>query len=144
MVRDKHGKKMSKTNGNVIDPLHIVNGVKPGELAIDARKHYESLFEEYPEGIEPQGADALRFGEQDPVVTDQLTRFSTPGNLLGVPALSVPAGYDANGLPIGVQLIAGPWEEGRLLRVARAVERVVTRRSPATQYTLLTGEGPSA
>jgi valyl-tRNA synthetase len=61
MVRDKHGRKMSKTNGNVIDPLHIINGVKPGDLAPEAVKHYESLFDEYPEGIEPQGADALRF-----------------------------------------------------------------------------------
>ena len=61
MVRDLTGKKMSKTNGNVIDPLHLINGVKPADLSESERTHYKGLFVEYPNGVVPQGADALRF-----------------------------------------------------------------------------------
>ena len=61
MVRDLRGKKMSKTNGNVIDPLHLIGGVSPGDLTDDEQRHYEGLFKVYPEGVQPQGADALRF-----------------------------------------------------------------------------------
>jgi aspartyl-tRNA(Asn)/glutamyl-tRNA(Gln) amidotransferase subunit A len=44
-------------------------------------------------------------------------------NLAGLPGISVPAGLDANGLPLGLQLIGRPWEEGDLLNTAYALER---------------------
>jgi len=44
-------------------------------------------------------------------------------NLTGLPALSVPCGRAA-GLPVGLQLAGRPWEEGLLLRIARAVEQL--------------------
>ena len=47
---------------------------------------------------------------------------TTPVNLAGVPSISVPAGR-ADGLPVGLQLTAGRFEETKLLRVARAFER---------------------
>jgi len=48
--------------------------------------------------------------------------FSWPINLAGLPAASVPCGFDADGLPIGLQVVA-PWlEEGRIFRVAAALE----------------------
>jgi len=72
MVRDKRGRKMSKSLGNVIDPLEVINGVslanlfakldagniEPKELAA-AKKMNE---EEFPLGIPECGSDALRFG----------------------------------------------------------------------------------
>ena len=58
MVRDAAGRKMSKTYGNVIDPLHMIYGAKSEDL--DENLHAE-LLRQYPEGVEPQGADALRF-----------------------------------------------------------------------------------
>ena len=61
MVRDKTGQKMSKTKGNVIDPLHIIDGVQLGELSPEDQQTYELLFRDYPEGVAAQGADALRF-----------------------------------------------------------------------------------
>ena len=51
-----------------------------------------------------------------------LTRFTAPFNLTGLPALSLPWGKDAAGLPIGIQLVAGPWQEGALLRAAHTLE----------------------
>jgi aspartyl-tRNA(Asn)/glutamyl-tRNA(Gln) amidotransferase subunit A len=46
-----------------------------------------------------------------------------PFNYLGVPALSAPCGFDPNGLPIGLQLVARPFAEAMLLKVADAYQR---------------------
>lgn len=53
----------------------------------------------------------------------QNTRFSLPFNALGWPAAVVPLGLDADGLPLGIQLIGRPWDEAGVLRLARVVER---------------------
>ncbi|KAL5649459.1 hypothetical protein ACJX0J_040268, partial [Zea mays] len=65
---------------------------------------------------------ALKSGESDYVVSAYLMRFIIAGNLLGLPAITVPVGHDKQGLPIGLQLIGRPWGEASLLRVASAVE----------------------
>ena len=49
--------------------------------------------------------------------------FTVPVNLAGLPALSVPCGFDKSGLPIGLQLIGQPWREDLLLQAAFAYER---------------------
>jgi len=48
--------------------------------------------------------------------------FSSPFNLLGWPAISMPAGLTASGLPLGMQLAAPAWDEATLLRAAAAAE----------------------
>jgi len=57
--------------------------------------------------------------------------YSTPASLAGTPAISVPCGFSADGLPIGLQLIGRPYDEVTVLRAARAYETVTpwhTRR----------------
>jgi aspartyl-tRNA(Asn)/glutamyl-tRNA(Gln) amidotransferase subunit A len=49
--------------------------------------------------------------------------FTVTVNLAGLPGIAVPAGLDAKGLPLGLQLIGRPWEEGDLLNTAFALER---------------------
>ncbi len=49
--------------------------------------------------------------------------FTVTANLAGLPAISVPAGKDETGLPLGLQLIGKPWEEGNLLNVADVLEK---------------------
>ncbi len=68
---------------------------------------------------------AFRIGEKtsDPVKMYLSDVFTTSANLAGLPALSVPCGFDARGLPIGLQLIGRPLAEETLLRAARAYER---------------------
>ena len=51
-----------------------------------------------------------------------LARTAIPWSLVGFPAISVPCGVDAQGLPIGVQLVAPPHHEATLVTVAAAVE----------------------
>ena len=56
----------------------------------------------------------------------------------GYPALSMPAGFTADGLPIGMELLGQPWSEPMLLKVAYAYERLVApRRAPKTTPPLI-------
>lgn len=71
MIRDAHGRKMSKSLGNVIDPLEVINGISleglhkrleegnldPSELVVAK----EGQVKDFPNGIAECGADALRF-----------------------------------------------------------------------------------
>jgi aspartyl-tRNA(Asn)/glutamyl-tRNA(Gln) amidotransferase subunit A len=59
--------------------------------------------------------------------------YTAPLNYPGVPALTVPCGFDAEGLPIGIQLAGRHWAEGTLLAVAHAYQQVTDwhqRRPP--------------
>jgi aspartyl-tRNA(Asn)/glutamyl-tRNA(Gln) amidotransferase subunit A len=68
---------------------------------------------------------AFRIGEKrdDPVAMYLSDVFTVYANLIGAPALSVPAGTDAQGLPIGLQLLAPSWREDLLFRAAGPLER---------------------
>ena len=59
----------------------------------------------------------------DETVTEAFVRLTMPADIAGVPALSVPAGHDRAGLPIGLQLVARPSGEQTLVRVGTAYER---------------------
>jgi aspartyl-tRNA(Asn)/glutamyl-tRNA(Gln) amidotransferase subunit A len=50
------------------------------------------------------------------------TGLTRPFNTLGVPALSVPCGFDANGAPIGLQLVGRPFDEALLYRIGHAYQ----------------------
>jgi Asp-tRNA(Asn)/Glu-tRNA(Gln) amidotransferase A subunit family amidase len=82
---------------------------------------------------------ALKSGETDMPTTGYLMRFVVPANLLGFPAISVPVGYDKEGLPIGLQIIGRPWAEATILRVASAVEKLCgePKKRPVSYYDVL-------
>ena len=53
-----------------------------------------------------------------------IERHVQPFNLIGAPAIALPAGADEDGLPLSVQLVASRWSDDRLLAIAEAVEQV--------------------
>lgn len=67
---------------------------------------------------------AFRIGERidDPLTMYLSDIFTIPANLAGLPAISVPCGMDGKGLPVGLQLMAGTFEEEVLLKAAHAFE----------------------
>lgn len=80
---------------------------------------------------------ALPDGDSDNTITIEIMRFVTAANLTGFPAISFPAGYTADGLPIGMQAIGRAWEEATLLRLALASEQVVEKKAPKIHFKLL-------
>src|SRR5213080_4102595 len=75
---------------------------------------------------------AFRHGEKaDPIAMYLNDVFTIPADMSGVPGVSVPCGFTASGLPIGLQLIGRALDEATVLRAARAYERATdwhTRR----------------
>jgi aspartyl-tRNA(Asn)/glutamyl-tRNA(Gln) amidotransferase subunit A len=56
-------------------------------------------------------------------VIQRLTRFTRPINYLGLPSLSIPSGFNAKGLPIGMQLIGRSFDEATLITIGAAFQR---------------------
>jgi Asp-tRNA(Asn)/Glu-tRNA(Gln) amidotransferase A subunit family amidase len=79
----------------------------------------------------------LHAGWSDMSVDTEMMRYVFPGNLTGLPAIAFPAGYDQQGLPIGMQVMGRPWEEKKLLQIAYAAEQVVDRKLPELYYKIL-------
>ncbi|XP_071700884.1 fatty acid amide hydrolase-like [Rutidosis leptorrhynchoides] len=84
--------------------------------------------------------DVHETGELDYVNGAALVRYAIAGNFLGLPAVTVPVGYDKLGLPIGIQFIGKPWSEAKLIQIAHAMEALCKTeyRKPQVYYDLLT------
>ena len=99
-------------------------------------------FEEaYASGIDailtpatPSAAFALGSASDDPVQMYLNDVFTVTVNLAGLPGISVPAGMDRQGLPLGLQLIGRPWEEGELLNIAHSLEESAGFVSKPTRW----------
>lgn len=83
--------------------------------------------------------DAIKTGELDYVNGAALVRYSIAGNFLGLPAVTVPVGYDKSGLPIGLQFIGRPWSEATLIHIACAMQAlcIADYKRPEVFYDLL-------
>lgn len=81
--------------------------------------------------------NSLRTGTSNIGQTTTIMRYAQAANLTGCPAISFPVGYDDQGLPIGMQAMARPWEENLLLGLARVAEGALPRLAPKICYRLL-------
>jgi aspartyl-tRNA(Asn)/glutamyl-tRNA(Gln) amidotransferase subunit A len=81
-------------------------------------EHYDLVLMPTTPVVAPpiEGPDAVELARL-------LTRYTAPFNLTGLPALSQPCGFTAEGLPIGLQVIGPHWGEARVLRAAYAYEQ---------------------
>jgi aspartyl-tRNA(Asn)/glutamyl-tRNA(Gln) amidotransferase subunit A len=84
-------------------------------------------------GGSPATVEAVTGGDTEAVAVSVASlRLNRPFNFLGLPALSVPMGFTADGLPMGLQLVGRPWSEARVLACAAAYEGATDwhRRQP--------------
>jgi aspartyl-tRNA(Asn)/glutamyl-tRNA(Gln) amidotransferase subunit A len=91
------------------------------------KRDFEDVFAQGIDAILTPTTPSAAFGlgemsDADPVQMYLNDVFTVTVNLAGLPGISVPAGTDAQGLPLGLQLIGRPWEEGDLLNTALALE----------------------
>ncbi|WP_424931695.1 Asp-tRNA(Asn)/Glu-tRNA(Gln) amidotransferase subunit GatA [Amaricoccus macauensis] len=91
------------------------------------KRDFEAVFDQGIDAIltpaTPSAAFALgEMADADPVQMYLNDVFTVTVNLAGLPGVSVPAGLDEKGLPLGLQLIGRPWEEADMLNIAFAVE----------------------
>ncbi|MEJ9210713.1 Asp-tRNA(Asn)/Glu-tRNA(Gln) amidotransferase subunit GatA [Bacillus smithii] len=90
------------------------------------KKDFEDIFETYDVIIGPTTpTPAFKIGEK---IDDPLTMYANdiltiPVNLAGVPGISVPCGFSADGLPLGLQIIGKHFDESTVYRVAHAFEQ---------------------
>jgi aspartyl-tRNA(Asn)/glutamyl-tRNA(Gln) amidotransferase subunit A len=71
------------------------------------------------------GVNEVEIEGQSEDVRFASTRFVRPFNVLGIPAISIPCGFVAHGLPIGLQLVSKAFSEAHLLRLAAGFEQVL-------------------
>jgi aspartyl-tRNA(Asn)/glutamyl-tRNA(Gln) amidotransferase subunit A len=82
----------------------------------------------------PSGAFALGERSSDPVAMYLNDVFTVTTNLAGLPAISVPAGLDPDGVPLGLQLIGRALDEETILSAGAALERCAGFKDRPTQW----------
>ena len=70
----------------------------------------------------PSAAFAIGEKMDNPITMYMNDIFTVPASLAGLPAISIPVSLNADGLPLGLQLIGKPFDEKTILRVADAME----------------------
>jgi aspartyl-tRNA(Asn)/glutamyl-tRNA(Gln) amidotransferase subunit A len=91
------------------------------------KRDFETVFADGVDAILTPATPSAAFGlgemaDADPVQMYLNDVFTVTVNLAGLPGIAVPVGLDAQGLPLGLQLIGRPWEEGPLLNYAHVLE----------------------
>ena len=91
------------------------------------KRDFETVFADGVDAILTPATPSAAFGlgemaDADPVQMYLNDVFTVTVNLAGLPGISVPVGLDAQGLPLGLQLIGRPWDEAALLNYAHVLE----------------------
>jgi len=92
------------------------------------KRDFDQVFAAGIDAILTPATPSAAFGlgemkDADPVQMYLNDVFTVTVNLAGLPGIAVPTGVDGQGLPLGLQLIGRPWEEGDLLNTAYALEQ---------------------
>ena len=129
--RERLAERPDRFGADVRQRLESGAALTSGEYAlarrtqVECRRRFEMLFEEFDLLLLPttpipappiEGTRAIEAARQ-------LTRFTAPFNLAGLPALSVPCGFTDGKLPLGLQIVTRHWEEAKALQAGRAFEQ---------------------
>ena len=101
------------------------------------KRDFDSAFEKVDALLTPatpNSAFALGAMTDDPIAMYLNDVFTVTVNMAGLPGISVPAGFDARGLPLGLQLIGKPFDEANLFRLAQALEDAAGETPPAQRW----------
>jgi aspartyl-tRNA(Asn)/glutamyl-tRNA(Gln) amidotransferase subunit A len=101
---------------------------KAGQVRTLIRQDFDKAFDQCDLIVTPVSpTTAFKIGErtQDPLTMYLSDILTIPVNLAGLPAISVPCGFDAMGLPIGMQIIGRPLDESRILQASYVVEQEI-------------------
>ena len=100
---------------------------KAGKVRTLIRQDFDTAFASCDLIVTPVSpTTAFKAGErvEDPLTMYLSDIFTIPVNLAGLPAISIPGGFDGSGLPIGLHIIGKPLEEGPILQAAYVFESV--------------------
>lgn len=124
--------------------LISVDYLQAQQVRARTTRHLEKIFQKVDILVTPTTGltapkihpRALMFGESDMSTSSRVMAYIYHGNFCGVPAVTCPAGYDKEGLPIGIQFMASWYREELLLRMANVSEEVLERhrKKPRTWY----------
>jgi len=91
------------------------------------KEDFEKLFEDYDLLISPTTpTTAFKMGAMtDPLEMYQMDIFTVPVNIAGIPAISLPCGFDNKNLPIGIQIMGPHFGEGKILQAAYTLEELL-------------------
>ena len=90
------------------------------------KQEYEKVFKKCDVLVAPTSPfTAFKIGEkmEDPLAMYAADTLTVPAGIVGLPGLSVPAGFDKKGLPIGMQIMGNQFQEEKILRVGYAFEQ---------------------
>ncbi len=92
------------------------------------KRDFDEVFADGVDAILTPTTPSSAFGLGEPSDADPVQMylndvFTVTVNLAGLPGVSVPTGLDKSGLPLGLQVIGRPWEEGDMLNVAYSLEQ---------------------
>ena len=97
------------------------------------RRDYDEAFQKVDALLSPVSpTPAFKIGEKisDPLSMYLSDIYTVTANLAGIPAISVPCGFTEEGLPVGIQILANQFQEGTLLRFAKAYSRAFPVSAP--------------
>ncbi len=127
---DEYGEDVRKRL-ELADGVRAADYLKGRDIIRRAKAEFASALERVDAIVSPTvpmvapviGTQSVRVGGvEEPMRCAQL-RLTRPGNLTGLPAVSIPCGFTPEGLPVGMQLIGRAFEEGALLNIARRYEQ---------------------
>lgn len=102
-------------------------------------EEFKRIFEQVDVVVTPtepitawnKGRQTLSVAGEDESVLAASWRLTYPFNLTGLPAISVPCGFDKEGMPIGLQIAGRPFDEGTVLKCASGIENLLNlKRKP--------------